>query len=205
MQCAAPLLFAVFCTLNAQAAENPNYSNALYRGASPDAFLADIETRLNSKVGRIVSLSYAAKVALEAGQFQKAGDYAIESLQVANSRAASRHSQRHNPRDRPGIREADFYGNFVLGRLALRDGDIRAAGTYLLASGKTAGDAVLSTYGPNMSLAYELLKTGDPQSVEEVSQFLQECREFWRSPLLENWITGVQQNQLPDFGDQLYR
>ena len=67
---------------------------------------------------------------------------------------------------------ADYYANFVLGRLALLDGQIRSAEQYLLAAGRTSGDGVLRSYGPNMSLALELLKHGDKQSWQSVQQFI---------------------------------
>lgn len=190
-------------TLFAQSLDNPNYSNAIYRHSSPEQFLAVFETHLHDDavpMNRFVNLPYAAKAALEAGQFQKAEAYAIEVLKLADTRA-SKKSTRLNPRSAVGIGTADFYGNFVLGRLALLRTDIRAA------AGKTTGDAALNSYGPNMSLAQELLKRGDLQSREDVIMFLQECKVFWRtSPnSIDSWTTSIRQNKTVDFGDQSYR
>ena len=193
----------------AQSTDNPNYSNAIYRKSSPEGFLAEYETHLNESANpqnRFVNLPYAAKAALEAGQFQKAEAYAIEALQWADSQA-EKHKKSSNPRSSPGVGTIDFYSNFVLGRLAVSRGDIRSAEMYLVAAGKTSGDAVLDSYGPNMSLANELLKAGDAQSREQVVLFLQECRVFWKidPKVLDDWIAGVAREEAVDFKEQVYR
>src|SRR4029079_15665884 len=56
-------------------------------------------------------------------------------------------------------------GNIVLGRIALKAKHTKLAGEYLLKAGKTPGDPVLSSFGPKMMLAKELLQAGQKKTV----------------------------------------
>ncbi|MES2460346.1 MAG: TlpA disulfide reductase family protein, partial [Armatimonadota bacterium] len=62
---------------------------------------------------------------------------------------------------------------------ALRDGDIAAAKAYLLAAGKTPGSPQLNSFGPEMTLAQELIKKSEKETVTE---FLDLVRKFWATP-----------------------
>ena len=146
--------------------------------------------------------SFALVAALEAGDNLKARDYAIRALHIADEAAEDR--QRRGFRDPhrfEGIPTADYNANFVLGRLAILNGDIRAAEQYLVASGKTSGDAVVRSYGPNMSLALELLKHGDKQSWQAVLEFIKEIRAFWAvSPAhFDEWSQQIMAGKMPNF------
>jgi hypothetical protein len=74
------------------------------------------------------------------------------------------------------------YGNMVyeanqlLGLAALREGKVAQAKKYLLAAGKTPGSPQLNSFGPEMTLAQELLKKGEKQAV---LSFLDEVAVFW--------------------------
>src|ERR1035441_2087667 len=99
--------------------------------------------------------------------------------------------------------DATFHGNLVLGKVALnRDHDVAAAGTWLLAAGKTVGTPALDTFGPNMSLAKDLLDAGER---DIVLQFFEECRSFWKNggDKLNQWIDDVQKGRTPSFGANL--
>jgi hypothetical protein len=127
-------------------------------------------------------------------------NYSFEALQSADILAA-------DPiklgRSHPGVPTADFRANFVLGRLAILDGDIRSAEKYLLASGKTKGERLVNSNGRNMSLAYELLKRGDDQSKQVVLQYFDEVREFWGNPFglsaMDRWTKQIEASDTPDF------
>src|SRR5690606_1423435 len=55
--------------------------------------------------------------------------------------------------------------NIVSGRIALHEGKIEEAKTFLLSAGKTKGSPQLNSFGPNMTLAKELLENGEREVV----------------------------------------
>jgi hypothetical protein len=71
--------------------------------------------------------------------------------------------------------DAIHHGNLVLGRFALKSGDVEKAKEYLLKAGQTSGSPVLCSGGPNMMLAKELLESGER---EVVIQYLKALRQF---------------------------
>ena len=94
-----------------------------------------------------------------------------------------------------------FLGNMVLGRLALKAGDIEQAKHYLIEAGKTPGSPQLDSTGPNMTLAKELLEKGQ---TEVVLEYFDLCGKFWRyQPRLSDWTAAVKQGAIPDFGANL--
>ncbi|HVO61447.1 MAG TPA: hypothetical protein VMT53_10965 [Terriglobales bacterium] len=97
---------------------------------------------------------------------------------------------------------AIFYGNFVLGRVAVSRGDLEAADKYLLQSGSTPGSPNLDSFGPNMMLAKELLQN---EHSRVVLQYFGLCRNFWETgkEQLNEWTTEVNNGKLPDFGPNL--
>jgi hypothetical protein len=185
--------------------ENPRYSTAVYRHRDPQQYLLEREAALNPS-GPIphVGLVQAAKAALEAGEYAKATAYATKALQGADRTAAEYKSSGYEtPRRFAGIPAVDCYANFVLGRLALLDGDIRSAERYLIASGNAdgTGDAGLSSDGPNLSLALELLRHGDSRSRNIVLQFLDKISTYWKvkPDPFEAWRAQILAGNLPNF------
>lgn len=94
-------------------------------------------------------------------------------------------------------------GNMILGRIALREHDKQSAKQYLLKSGLTVGAATLDSFGPNMSLAKDLLEAGEQSTVIE---YFHECHRFWsyKSDLLNSWERTVRDGGMPNFGANLY-
>ncbi|GDY22572.1 hypothetical protein LBMAG56_39190 [Verrucomicrobiota bacterium] len=74
------------------------------------------------------------------------------------------------------------YGNVIhnanaqLGRAALRDGDKTAAAEFLLKAGATPGSPQLNSFGPDFTLARELLEAGDSKTV---LAYLDLVQKFW--------------------------
>ena len=94
------------------------------------------------------------------------------------------------------------YGNLVLGRVALADGDLRGAAQYLLAAGRTPGSPQLNSFGPDMALARDLLERGETQTV---LRYLALCLDFWEmgQASLKSWIALIEGGRTPDFSRHL--
>ena len=98
--------------------------------------------------------------------------------------------------------DLSYFGNMVLGQVAIRKSDVDGARQYLIAAGMTSGSPTLNSFGPNMSLAKDLLEAGERDSV---LAFFDECRAFWKlgSSKLDQWSVQVLDGKVPDFGANL--
>jgi hypothetical protein len=140
---------------------------------------------------RQVNLAMGAKAALNARRMQVAQTWIAELLSIAESHAGD-----------PKYGTAIHDGHELAGRLALAAGDVEAAKTHLLAAGTTPGSPVLGSFGPNMTLARNLLAAGERDAV---LSYFAECRAFWRmgSGRLTDWTQAVQRGDTPEFGPNL--
>lgn len=141
---------------------------------------------------RFYGLKGAAQAAFDAGDLNSAENYAHELLADAPS-----YQKDWN------YGNALFFGNTILGRVALlRDKNVALATSLLIASGKTPGSPQLNSFGPNMSLAKELLMAGERDAVLE---FFGECGSFWNKKFskLNQWAATVKGGGDPDFGANL--
>ena len=135
-------------------------------------------------------LNDLTKSAFDAADTAKARMYAEQVLQEASSSKMDWNSGNDI-----------FFGNLILGRLALKAGDVEQAKHYLIEAGKTPGSPQLNSFGPNMMLAKELLEKGEKQVVLD---YFDLCRKFWKyQPRLDDWTTTVKQGGIPDFGANL--
>jgi tetratricopeptide (TPR) repeat protein len=89
-------------------------------------------------------------------------------------------------------------GNIVLGRIALKQGDAQEAASRLLAAGRTPGSPQLNSFGPNWTLAQDLLAKGDRAPV---LSFLDACRTFWTSGAtrLDSYTATIRSGGTPNF------
>ena len=92
--------------------------------------------------------------------------------------------------------------NSALGRIALRKGDKVAARRYLLASASSKGSPQMNSFGPNMTLAKEMLEAGEKDAVLE---YLQLCGRFWamEDGRLAVWKRMIGEGSMPRFGANL--
>ncbi|MDZ4660531.1 MAG: hypothetical protein SGJ18_02810 [Pseudomonadota bacterium] len=99
---------------------------------------------------------------------------------------------------------AIHHGNLVLGRVKLFQGDLTVAKQYLILAAGTNGSPQLGSFGPNMTLAKELLEKGEKKAVLE---YFDNCLKFWKSPTakteVEPWKTAINKGSTPDFGGNL--
>jgi tetratricopeptide (TPR) repeat protein len=133
-------------------------------------------------------LARAGRMAVEAGELDTAQALGEEMLQETD-RGWNQGNMVH-------------HGNIIVGRVALRRGDVAAAVDHLLAAGRTEGSPQLNSYGPNMALAAELLEHDERDAVLE---YFDLCRGFWslHRPDLDRWAETVEQGRSPDFGANL--
>jgi len=161
--------------------------------ASPQEQLAGLEEATSGLSGKMLfyRLPDLAKRALNAGETDKARTYSKQLLDMAPQ----------YPKDW-NYGNAIYYGNFVLGRIAVQAGDLAAAGRYLLAAGATPGSPSLDTFGPNVTLAKELLEKGQSGVV---LQYLVLCKNFWKMDRgkLDEWGATVRSGGIPDFKGNL--
>ena len=136
-------------------------------------------------------LNDLAKAAFSADQLDQARHYAELGLQNAEAGWNSGNRVHH--------------GNLVLGRIALRAGNIEEARTRLIAAGNTTGSPQLNSFGPNMSLAKDLLEIGER---EVVLEYFKLCSRFWDSDRakdkLDRWRVVAAAGRIPDFGANLH-
>lgn len=163
-----------------------NASNNLFRARSKLA-------AATSEYDRYLALAEAAKLEFVFGNSGQALTNATELL-VLDARF------RIEPW-RGG--QAVHDGNFVLGRIAAQQGYVEEARQYLLEAGKSTGSPVLGSFGPNMSLARDLLVRGER---EAVLTYFDLCRKFWGSgeKQLTEWSEEVKAGRMPDFGANMY-
>ena len=143
---------------------------------------------------QIRTLPPRARAAFDAGEFAVAAKFAEECLALAASPQLPDFFQNDG--------NAIHHGHLVLGRIALRHGDVDRAKNHLIESGKTAGAPNLASFGPNMSLAAELLQRGERGCVLE---YLQLCKGFWSlgGEKLAAWRAEIMSDRMPDFGANL--
>ncbi|HEV3240561.1 MAG TPA: RNA polymerase subunit sigma-24, partial [Casimicrobiaceae bacterium] len=73
---------------------------------------------------------------------------------------------------------------------------------FLLKAGATRGSPQLDSFGPNMSLAKDLLEKGERDTV---LQYFELCRKFWKLDYgnLDRWAQEVGAGKIPEFGANL--
>lgn len=159
---------------------------------SPQAELGKLEVQLARKGGtnRLEFLPLVAKLAMWAGETERAEGYAREAVELESPGGPDTNG------------EGTHDGNMVLGLIALEWGNVERAKQYLLESGRTTGLGYLSLTGPNLSLASELLKRNEREAVID---YLRECRRFWVDgrKILDAWTGKIRNGDDPDF-DPLY-
>lgn len=140
---------------------------------------------------RFYALNDAAKESFEVGKIDDATKYATELLTLAK--------KFHGDWN---YGNAIQDGNVVLGRIAVTEGKIDDAKTFLLAAGKSPGSPQMDSFGPNMSLARDLLLKGEKDVVLE---YFSLCSKFWHKNFskLDQWTDDVKAGRIPDFGANL--
>ncbi len=137
---------------------------------------------------RFPLLNDLAKCAFEADEIEKAGTYA--RLLLKNAQKDMKNWNYGN---------ALYDGNLVLGRIALREGKMDEAKSFLLKASESPGSPNLDTFGPNLTLAKELLEKGEKKVVLE---FLGKCSSFWKEA--NCFMEAINKGETPNWGPNLY-
>jgi tetratricopeptide (TPR) repeat protein len=159
------------------------------------ATLKELERTYDLTAGNMqkqLLLAELCKAAFEAEQYDKAASYANQALEAVDDLSREKvHG------------EALHHGHAVLGRIALMNGQLTKAKEHLLAAGNTPGSPALDSFGPNMSLAKELLDSGESEAVLD---YFRLCAQFWKhgETRLSAWTEAVEQGEIPDFGSSLH-
>jgi tetratricopeptide (TPR) repeat protein len=153
--------------------------------------LREREIERATEPGKSNALVQITDDAFDAGDMAKTEQYANELLKSAQTADGEWNAG-----------NAIHKGNIALGRVALRRGDVAAAKQHLVAAGETQGSPNLDSFGPNMTLAKELLEKGERDAV---IAYLQACAKFWKTggAELQAWIATVKHGGTPDFGPNL--
>ena len=132
-----------------------------------------------------------AQMAFDAGDMVKARAYAGQLISTATATP-----------DAWNVGNLIHKGNLVLGRIALREGKIGDALIFLERSGEVQGSPQLNSFGPNMSLAKDLLEAGETRAV---LAYFERCRAFWKmgGSQLDRWAADVRNGKIPNFGANL--
>ncbi|HKP04644.1 MAG TPA: hypothetical protein VJU77_14930 [Chthoniobacterales bacterium] len=158
------------------------------------------------RLDRAISELNQAKT--EEERFYALGDAARESFIAGNIDDARRYAEELRALA-PKFDSCWNYGNaiqnanLVLGRIAICEKRIDDAKRHLLEAGKSPGSPQMNSFGPNMSLAKDLLEIGER---EVVLQYFELCRKFWSlgGKQLDQWSAEVQTGRIPDFGANLF-
>ena len=156
-------------------------------------------------------LAQIAKFDFNHGNISEAKNYATQLLSIAPKIRPNDYDKPENVylHDTVGNSIHTDYGvaihdgNMVLGRIALREHWLSDAKNYLAKAGMTPGACTLNSFGPNMSLAQDLIDAGQRDTV---LQYFTECRRFWgyQADKLDSWEEDVKSGGSPDFGANLY-
>ena len=136
-------------------------------------------------------MSRLATSAFEAGEMQAARVWALEALNNAAT-ATSDWS----------VANSVHHAHIILGRIALRGGDLAEARKHLIQASQSQGSPQLDSFGPNMMLAKELLEKGERDAV---IQYFKKCASFWKDDRgqLVQWAAIVREGGIPNFGGNL--
>jgi tetratricopeptide (TPR) repeat protein len=173
--------------------EWPNELAQLYRMFGiPGESISDPAARAAESYRRVLALTQttAAREAL-------AGDMADAAFRLGDFAGAAQLAKIHLAgRDKTATQRA----NTILGRVALRSGDMPAAERYLLDSAAPEAGKDISLSGPTMILAKELFEQGEKAAV---LRYLETCLTLWPrgEGVLQFWIGEINSGKTPKFGN----
>jgi len=158
----------------------------------PGVQIDDPAERASEAYKRVLALTR-----LPAARDTLAGDMAEAAFKVGDFTGAAEFAKIHlQGKDRTAPQRA----NTILGRVALRSGDVVSAKRYLLDSSAPEAGKDVSLSGPTMILAKELLEQGE---TDAVLQYLENCLSLWPrgENALQIWMADIRHGKMPNFGN----
>jgi tetratricopeptide (TPR) repeat protein len=120
--------------------------------------------------------------------------YAYESNDIARATELCKQVVATTQSDRESFADEYHSAHQVLGRIALRRGDLKDAGAHLVESANVPGSPVLRSFGPRFRLAKLLAAAGEK---ERVLRYFEACRKFWDRPELAQWTSDLKEGRQP--------
>lgn len=131
---------------------------------------------------KLLQLTELAEMAFASGELEKAHGYATALLTGNDGPEKWNRGNRIHT------------GNTVLGRIALAGGDAEKAKAFLIEAGKCGGSPQLDSFGPDMTLANELLQRGETDAVVE---YLELCGGFWKKKTTDRLVAAIKRGEKP--------
>ena len=158
----------------------------------PDETIENPTERVQEEYTRVLALTQnpAARKTLS-------GDMADAAFKIGDFPGAAALARIYlKSSDRPAVQRA----NTILGRVALRSGDVTSAKQYLLDSADSGAARDIGLSGPILVLAKELIERGER---ETVLQYLEDCLSLWPrgEAILQIWIAQIREGKTPNFGN----
>ena len=164
-----------------------------------------------TKARRASRLEHVAKKLAEAKspeeRFYALGDMAKESFIAGRTNDALNYAKELATMTPKYVRDWNYGNaiqdaNLVFGRLAVLEGRLTDAKNFLILAGESPGSPQMDSFGPNMSLAKDLLERGER---EVVLDYFKLCKKFWDPQFskLDEWAKEVEAGRIPDFGANL--
>lgn len=169
------------------------YGDGADRVKAADRSYAEYETALaatSDPMKRYFMLASVAKAAFDADEFDAAKAHAEKLLELAGQNQSD---WNHG--------NVVFQGNTVLGRIALKNKDLKEAKRRILLAVEKPKSPNPMMIQLDMTLAKELLERGERATVLE---FFKRCGPLWKggADKLANWSATVRGGSIPDFGPQ---
>ena len=134
-----------------------------------------------ARIGRSCGLfgEDLTRAAFWAGDYRQAKKYAQDWLKASEELEKEPLPSTNNERVARKLErgQAIHDANMILGEIALSEGKVKEAAQFLVEAGKATDGLTLTSYGPDLALANDLLDKGERQAV---LTFFEECRASWK-------------------------
>lgn len=192
----------LFHLLHLKYPHNPRYTNKLaqfYREA-PIQVIGDKDEKLK-KTFYFDYLTFQLKRGEWLGSYTgyRLAQYAFLAGQLDQAEEIAKIMMKSDDPSSYTSRTQRYIAHIILGRVALERKQVERAKTHLKSATQCARGLLLTTYGPDMSLAKGLLDHGMQFVVlEYLKQFLSSPSKM--NPFFEKWIEEINAGKVPDFG-----